>query len=88
MKWSVTNPHGVKFAKVLTRLLIKLEKLTDEKKNPEGYDLDKTIERLSKIGYCLNIKVGIAHKTELEDRVKYLEGLNKPKQIHEAYNTK
>jgi hypothetical protein len=42
----------------------------------------------AKVGYCLNIKTSIAHKTDIENRVKYLESINPQKQAHEEMATR
>lgn len=87
-KWSESQKEGAVYTRVLRRILLKLDKITSEKRNPEGYDVREMLELLAKAGYCLNIKTHVAHATDIENRVKYLEGLSTPKQAHEELVTK
>ena len=89
-KWSESYREAKVYTKILRRILKKLDKqTTSTKQNPREWDLEKTIELLSKVGYCLNIKVAVAHKTDIEDRLKYLETINQDAiQKHEELVTR
>ena len=61
----------------------KMYTMTSETRNPEGYDVKEMLEMLRTAGYCMDIKIRSAQKTDWEKRIKYLEGVNAPKQKHE-----
>jgi hypothetical protein len=87
-KWSESEGEYKAYSKIVRRLLKKLTKqTTSTKKNPNDWDLEKAIELTSKLGYCLNIKTNLAHKTDLEQRLKYLENINSSKKKHEEFAT-
>jgi len=83
-KWSESQMEGMKYTKILRRLLKRLDRYT----LAEDADLEKCFTILSKAGYCLNIKTNVAHRTDIEQRIKYLEAMSVPKQIHEEMVTK
>ena len=68
-KWS----DSVKEGKLLRRILDRLNR--KERNMPEDIDLDTLITFAKSVAFVAEKKANLAHKTELEERVKYLESL-------------
>ena len=72
-KWTNSNVEGRGLRLAFNKLLKKLKEETDS---------DTIIKIANSMAYVADKKVSIAHKTELEERVKQLEeitGVTKPK---------
>ena len=88
-KWSETDKQGVKYTRILDRLLLKMDRMTREKKDqPATYDMEQMLNWMQKAGWCLQVKTNVGLKTDWERRVKYLEGINNVKKKHEELVTK
>jgi len=68
-KWSDSAKEG----KLLRRILDRLNR--KERNMPEDVDLDTLITFAKSVAFVAEKKANLAHKTELEERVKYLESL-------------
>jgi hypothetical protein len=89
-KWSESESDYVNYSKIVRKLIKKLNRYTRDQINGEknDWDLEKAAALAAKVGYCLNIKTSVAHKTDIENRVKYLESINPSKQAHEGLATR
>jgi len=72
-KWS----DSVKEGKLLRRILDRLNR--KERNMPEDIDLDTLITFAKSVAFVAEKKANLAHKTELEERVKYLESCTRNK---------
>lgn len=69
-KWSDSAKEG----KLLRRILDRLNR--KEKKMPEDIDLDTLITFAKSVAFVAEKKANLAHKTDLEERIKYLESVS------------
>ena len=68
-KWSDSAKEG----KLLRRILDRLNR--KEKKMPEDIDLETLITFAKSVAFVAEKKANLAHKTDFEERLKYLESL-------------
>ena len=68
-KWSDSSKEG----KLLRRILDRLNRR--EKKMPEDIDLNTLVTFAKSVAFVAEKKANLSHKTDLEERLKYLESL-------------